>query len=39
MSAVDRLRAAIEAVILGREEKQRQEMERQAEEARKEGKQ
>jgi hypothetical protein len=36
MSAADKIRAAAEALILGNSEKQRQEVERQAEEARKE---
>jgi hypothetical protein len=33
VSAVDKLRAAAEALVLGTSEKQRQEVERQAEEA------
>jgi hypothetical protein len=39
VSAADKLRAATEALVLGNSEKQLQELERQAEEARKEGSQ
>jgi hypothetical protein len=38
-STADKIRAAVESLVLGNSEKQRQELERQAEEARKEAKQ